>query len=193
MLVNEKKLVYALREGNVESFTKLYHAYKERLTVRLLYLLKSEVLVEEVLQNLFLKIWENRQQIDPEKSFKSYLYTIAKHMVIDIFRRAARERTVMAQLKIGQQELYHHVEEFIFRKENKELLDELLALLSEKRRVVYIACKLEGKSYKEIAAENNISVNTVNDHVQKASAVLKEYILSSRKGWSILLLYLLLH
>ncbi len=193
MLDDEKQLVYALREGDVASFTKLYHAYKERLTVRLLYLLKSEILVEEVLQNLFLKIWESREQVNPDKSFKSYLYTIAKHMVIDIFRRAAKERTVMAQLKIGQEELYHHVEDFIFRKENKALLTELMSILPTKRRSVFIACKLDGKSYKEVAELHNISINTVNDHIQKAGIVLKEYLINSKEGLTLLILCSLLN
>lgn len=193
MLIDEKKIISALREGDVASFTKLYHAYKEPLTIRLLYLLKSEVLVEEVLQNLFLKIWESRVKIDPEKSFKPYLYAIAKHMVIDIFRRAAKERHILAEIKAGQEELYQHVEEFIFQKENKELLDELLAILPEKRRIVYVACKLEGRSYKEVAERHCISINTVNDHIQKASTVLKEYMLNSKEGWTIFLIYLLFH
>src|SRR5690606_5669835 len=116
----------------------------------LLHLLKSDILVEEVLQDVFLKIWEQRASIDPTRSFKAYLYRIAENRVYDFFRKAAKERGILQEIIAANSELYTHVEEALLRKENSELLNDVLARLPYQRKRIFVACKLEGKSYKEV-------------------------------------------
>lgn len=77
-MLSEKELVGQLREGDRSAFEQLYHLHKRKLAGILLRLLKEDVLVEEVLLDLFLKIWEQRESIDLEKSFRSYLFQVAR-------------------------------------------------------------------------------------------------------------------
>src|SRR5690606_32990365 len=169
----EAYLLQRLRDGDSGAFRCVYDRYKHVMGRNLLRLLKSEVLAEELLQDLFLKIWEQRALIDPARSFKAYLYRIAENMVYDVFRRASREKAIMQEILAANGELYTHVEEALLRKENSALLDGLLAQLPSQRKKIFIACKLEGKSYREVAEELGISITTVNDHIQKAMQYLK--------------------
>lgn len=185
---DERELLKRLQLGDEKAFTEIYGLYKDRISYRLLRLLKSEALAEEILQDLFLKIWQNRGTIDPSRSFKSYLYRIAENMVYDLFRRAAKERELLDQILSANTELYTHIEENLFQKENEYILHEALALLPARRKEVFIACKLEGKSYKQVAEELGISATTVNDHIQKASVFLKARIPSMMSVLMLLIL-----
>lgn len=174
--VDEVQLLLRLRDGDDLAFGQIYDRYKARLGYSLLRLLKSEVLAEELLQDVFMKVWEHRAAIDPTRSFKAYLYRIAENMAYDFFRRAAREKEILQEIIAANTELYTHVEESLLKKENIAFLERLLAQLPSQRKKIFVACKLEGKSYKEVAEEFGISTTTVNDHIQKAMECLKANI-----------------
>lgn len=169
----EVNLLLRLKNGDSLAFGQIYDCYKDRLGDSLLRLLKSEVLAEEILQDLFMKVWEQRASIDHTRAFKAYLYRIAENMVYDLFRRAAKEKEILQQITAANTELYTHVEEELLKKENVAFLEKLLDQLPSQRKKVFMTCKLEGKSYKEAAEEFGISTTTVNDHVQKAMRYLK--------------------
>ncbi len=172
--LDEKELLLKLRNSEKPAFEELYHRYKIRLTGNLLRMLKSPELVEDVMQDIFLGIWENRKNIDPEQSIKPYLFTSAANRAKNIFRKAANEQQFKAYLLPRWKENYTHVEEVLFSQDNKQLLEELLKSLSPQQRMVYTLCRMEGKSYKEVATLLNITEATVNAHISKANKTLKE-------------------
>src|SRR5690606_15337893 len=173
---DESHLLLGLRKGDTLAFGQIYDRYKDKLGHSLLRLLKSEAFAEEILQDVFMEDWEHRASIDHTRSFKAYLYRIAENMEYDFFRRAAKEKEIVQQITAANTELNTHVEEALLKKENTALLEKLLAQLPGQRKRVFTACKLEGKSYKEVAEELGISTTTVNDHVQKAMKYLKAHI-----------------
>src|SRR5690606_33142381 len=187
----EKEMLFRLRRGDEHAFVWIYQTYKKPVGYKLFRLLKSETLVEEVMQDLFLKIWEHRASIDVEKSFKSYLYRILENMVIDLFRRAKKEKSILNEIIAGNTEWYTHIEESIFRQENASLLDQLIAQLPAQRKKIFIACKLEGKSYKEVADEYGITASTVNDHLQKAMRHLRRKLVIAPDALLVFIIHLL--
>ena len=185
--LSEQDIVSRLREGEKRAFELLYHRYKYQLAANLLKLLKSEELAEEVLQELFIRIWEGRETLNPEKSFPAYIFRIARNMVIDIYRKAARESRIRQQLLRTAEEFDSSAQELIIDKENHSGLYDAIALLPPQRRKVFTLCRIEGKSYKEAGEELGISASTVNDHLLKANKFLKEQ-LGSPAGLSMSLL-----
>jgi RNA polymerase sigma factor (sigma-70 family) len=121
-LLIEEELIGLLKAGDERAFSAIYDQYKERLAGNLYKLLKSEELTKEILQDLFLKIWDTREQLDPQKSFRSYLFKIGENMVNDYYRRAARDRNMRDKMILASTELYSHIEENLFNKENAEML-----------------------------------------------------------------------
>ncbi|PPL02883.1 RNA polymerase sigma-70 factor, ECF subfamily [Parapedobacter indicus] len=188
----ESKILTRLRCGDEKAFAEVYHTYQNRIGHRLLRLLKSEILAEEVMQDIFLKVWENRTSIDPEQPFKSYLYRIAENRVIDLFRRAKKEQSILEEIIAGNTELYTHIEEALFKKEYASLLDRLIVQMPAQRKKIFIACKLEGKSYQEAADEFGIATTTVNDHLQKAMHYLKSKLVVNHDALMLLTVSLLL-
>lgn len=173
---DEKRLLERLQSGDQEAFEQLYHFHKKKLAGNLLRLLKSEELVEEVLQELFLKIWVAHESVDPQRSFRSFLFRVAENLVYDLFRKSARDKRVESYLMSATSELYSHIEEDIFSKENHLLLQKAIDKLPPQRKKVFTLFKIEGKSYKEISEELGISHPTINEHIQKATQFLKNEI-----------------
>lgn len=172
----ERELLLRLQQGDHAAFNTIYNFYKTELGIRILRMVRAEELAEELLQDLFMRLWSNRQKIDPDKSIKAYLYQVAKNMVIDLMRRAAKEQHIHQQIITASTELYQHVEEHLFQKENEALLHRAIDQLPPQRKKIFVHCKLEGMSYKEVAEIYNISTSTVNDHIQKSTHFIKEYL-----------------
>lgn len=171
---NERELLLKLQQGDETAFEAIYREYSAGLFGFILRLVKDRDAAEDLLQELFIKAWDNRAGIDPDKSYRSFLFTIAKHIVYNYFRRASLEVQVAAYLASQASELYHHVEEELYVREYNDALQHAIDNLPPKRREVYIRCKIAGKSYQQVADELGCSVAAVNAHVVKATKTIKE-------------------
>ncbi|MEJ0103829.1 MAG: RNA polymerase sigma-70 factor [Bacteroidota bacterium] len=172
--LTERDFVVLLTEGNEEAFERLYHFYSKRLLGYLVRLVKSENFASELLQETFIKIWNNRQNINPDQSFRSYLFRIAENLVFDFFRKAAQDKKLQAALINSATNKYSHVEEIFCRKENDQLLRDAINALPSKRRRIFQLVKMEERSYNEVSTLLNISASTINDHVVKATKAIRE-------------------
>lgn len=175
-LLNENELLVKLAEGDDHAFEQLYLIYSPRIYQKILQLVKQPALAEELLQDLFVKVWEKRATLDNQKSFKSYLYTIAKNLVVDFFRKAALDRQMLEKCIVENTEIYYPFEGLDESDAaRKAIIQKALATLPPQRKKIYSLIKLEGKSYEEVAVLLNISTATVNDHVVKGTKALKAY------------------
>jgi RNA polymerase sigma-70 factor (family 1) len=180
-LHEEKDVLLDLLNGNENAFEKIYELYSPRLYGKLLKLVKSESHAKEILQDVFMKLWEHRHSIDPEKSFRSYLFKIAENKVYDFFRRTAREKNLEAQLIASSTANYNVIDELITGDENLAKLQQAIELLPPQRQVVIRLCKLDGKSYKEVSELLGISVSTISDHIVKGTKSIREYFEKNHK------------
>ncbi len=94
MLHNEKELLIRMSAGDEVAFREIYHHYSPRIYGKLLKVLKSEDIASELLQELFASIWQRRENIDPDKSFRSYLFKIADNLIIDLFRKTKQRSEI---------------------------------------------------------------------------------------------------
>ncbi len=186
----DKTLLMRLQEGEARAFATVYELYKQPMALRLLQLVRNEAYAEELLQDVFMKVWETRALINPDLSFKAYLYRIATNMAFNFMQRASKEREIMERIIQSSTELYEHVEAELLNKENEQLIARILDGLPTQCRSVFTAVKLDGFSHKEAAERFGISTHTVNNHVQKASKYLKTYLTSPGGLPFLLALYL---
>lgn len=159
--------------GDTSSFEELYNLYSNRLLGYFIKLVKSETFAAELLQDCFVKLWNNRKQLDPDQSFRSYLFRIADNLVYDFFRKAARDKKLKSVL-INSAREYYHVEENFSYKESDQLLKDAINSLSPKRRQVFQMIKIEERSYEEVSLLLNVSTSTINDHIVKATKSIRE-------------------
>lgn len=179
-ICNEKQLIMKLSHGDVGAFKEVYHYYSPMLYYKIFKLLKSESISQEVLQEVFLKIWEHRMNIDLEKSMSSYLSSIAANCCFDYFRRINRDKKLILKLSRYPNINYNPIEDALVAKENNEILHKAINSLPQKRRQVFIMCKCHGKSYEEVSRQLGISTSTISDHIVKANLFIRAFLFQYR-------------
>ena len=125
---DERELLSLLKQGNEQAFEKIYNSYSSRLFGNVFKMVKSETTTQEILQDVFIKIWNNRASIDLDKSFRSYLFRIAENQVYDFFRKASRDKKIQAQLFAAATEEYEHIKQLSIEKKMPYSFKKLLSL-----------------------------------------------------------------
>ncbi|MBN8861044.1 MAG: RNA polymerase sigma-70 factor [Sphingobacteriales bacterium] len=174
----EKELLSQVREGDVKAFERIYRSYSPRLYGSIFRIVKSVPVTEELLQDVFQRVWEHRKTIDVNLSFKSYLFTIARNLVYDYFNKASRQKLMERYLQAKEMSSSDVFRNQLEEKESEQLLEKAIHQLPPQRRLVYTLCKIEGRSYDEVSRTLGISVSTISDHMVKAAKSIKAYYLS---------------
>ena len=169
----EKDLILLLNKGDEPAFEQLYHLYSIRILKKLITLLKDEEIAREVLQDIFLAIWEKRRHIDANRSLQPYLFRIAENRIIDVFRKAARDRKLRDRLTGASLTLCSQTEEIVAFKESNALLQQAIDALPPQRKKIFMLCRMEGKTYEEAGKILGVSPGTVNDHMVKAMRTIR--------------------
>lgn len=178
-IMNEQESLKQLALGNKEAFTVIYQQYHAGIYNYLLKFTKNPVLTEDLVHDVFLKIWEIRAQLDIKSSFSAYLYRLARNAALTQLNRISLFDTIRDEvmhrvsLGINDQSLMNALE----TKQYEELLHNAVASLPPQRREAFILCRQQGKSYEEAAALMNISRNTFKQHLSLAVKSIREYLL----------------
>ena len=167
-------LIKKLKQGHIEAFNQLFYAYSSRLYHFAFGYLKSKEEAEELVQEIFSKIWEKRDRLDEGLNFKSYLFTIAFNAVKKHFRSQALLNRYFDY--VGSNVPEDSVSEDVDYISLKALVDELVNHMPEKRKAVFVKSRYEGKNTKEISEEMSISKSTVENHLNQALKYLRQHL-----------------
>lgn len=172
----EKELVEQFKSGNEMAFELIFHRSKGKLKGFLKNVLPYGEDEESVLQEIYLKLWSNRKSIKADKKFETYLFAIARNMVIDVMRKRFYKQKYLedlyCQLKEGQENNLDTLDRVEYSELEKKVF-ELIGKLPEKRQVIFKLNRIDGLTYKEIADKLEISENTVDTQIRKALVFLR--------------------
>jgi len=171
---SDDELMQEIKADNMFAFDVLYKRYCKRVYKFGYSILKSREESENLTQDVFLSLWENRLKIEKNSSIKSYVFTITYNSAISIIRKKARESQFMEYLK-SLQEI--NVEPVNIELEYTELtnkLDEILQALPQRQKEIYLLHRVKGLKYSEIAESLNISVNTIENHMSRALKTIRK-------------------
>lgn len=177
---DEKKLLLLLRSGDERAFANVYDQYSLTLHSIIMKMVHCEDTADDLLQDVFLRLWKYRHNINLDKSFKGYLFITAKNATLRYLRTVSMDKQVESYFAMAQSGQYRHVEESIHYKEADTLLQQTLAKLPPQRRKIYTLCKIDGKTYEQVAQELGISTSTVRDHIVKANHFLRKELTESQ-------------
>jgi len=175
----EKELARRLITGDIEAFNEIYQKYFHPVYCNALKITREIPVAEDVLQEVFITLWEKRATIDPENSLAGWLFIICYHKSLNILRKKLRESLLYKDLRPLnlQPPEENSMEEEIKYGAQWKILENALCCLSPQRRRVFELCKLQGKTYEEAAMELRISKYTVKEYLSSAVASIKEYSL----------------
>ena len=171
----DETLVKRFISGDIKAFDDIYSTFNYKLQKFIFSLVKTESDTEDILQEVFVKIWEHREKLRNNASFDTYLFTTAYNTTISFLRKKAKNIQYVEYLKSVQIEIdeFNYIDGI-----NKEEVGEQINLLVEKmpsrQREVFKMKHFQNYSYKEIAQALNISTNTVENHIVKAHKYLKK-------------------
>jgi RNA polymerase sigma-70 factor (ECF subfamily) len=166
-------LVKALINNNKTALDELYNYYYPRLYTFAKRFLKVEDDINDILQDVFIKIWENRKNIKNVETFNAYIFTITKNTVISYFREKIKVADFESRVREMATTEGYLTETAAEYEDIKEKVDQLIEQLPEKRKQIFKLSREQGLSNKEIAGEMGISVKTVEDHIMHAIRFLK--------------------
>lgn len=171
-------IVNRLIRDDKSALDELYRYYYPRLYVFSRKFLKVEDDINDILQDVFVKIWENRRKIKNTETFNAWIFTITKNTLISYFReniKLAEFEARVRRMATTEGLLTENVAEY---EDLREKIGQLVEKLPEKRRQIFNLSREKGLSNREIALEMGISVKTVEDHMMHAIRFLKESLKS---------------
>jgi RNA polymerase sigma-70 factor (ECF subfamily) len=170
------ELVKRIKLSDQLAFKMLFDFFEGAIFKFLLFKTKDAAAAEDLLQEVFLKLWKVRATLDERRSIKNYLYTIADNISLNHIRHL---KIVTAYQNQAPSKLFSAVENPHFILEEKEWklrLMNAIEALPEKTRVIFLMSRLEDLTYNEIAERLSLSVKTVEGHMIKALKSLRESV-----------------
>ena len=181
----EREIVEDFKEGMASAFDQLYEAYCLKLYGFAFSILKSKEDAEEVVQNTFFKIWEKRKSIDSNHTFKSFLFTVAYHVSVDLLRERLKEKKYR-EIILTKSTANYNLEEVIEFGNLLEHVELIVKELPPRKQMIYQLSRVNHLSYNEIAEKLNISVKTVENGINYSMNFIKSRL---GKDSMIILLY----
>lgn len=175
---NEKDLLQQLIAGDERGFAGLYDLYSPSIQKFILRYVNSSPLSEDLTQEVFIKIWENRAILADVKSFKAYLFVTARNHTLNSMKVIFRSEVAIGEVVDSFVHLRNETEEQLIHKEYLVFLRKILDSLPERTREIFRLCRDQEKSYDEVAKSLNISRNAVKNHMVQSMKVLRSAVKS---------------
>ena len=172
----EKEIIGRVIKGDQNAFAALYDTYAEKLYYFSLRFLKSKEDAENLTQEVFVKIWETRDRLNPEYSFNAYLFTIARNTIFNIHRKKMNELAYRDYLGFHVDFNHSKTENDVFLNDLQSHLDKCVETLPAQRKKVFEMSRKEGLSHKEIAQQLNISEKTIETHIRLGLKTIRDVL-----------------
>lgn len=188
-LYSEEDLLIKVSEGDEDAFRQLFLQYHQQLGSHIFRITDSIDIAEEIVQDVFLKIWVTREALARVRNFKAYLFVVSKNHTLNCLRKLSRERIHKknweeSSLKLLSSENDIHDKYY-------SLLDKAIDQLPPQQQKVYLLSRHERLRYAEIANRLNLSCETVKKYLKIATASITEYVKTNSKAAVVLLLILI--
>lgn len=166
-----------LRDGDHSSFKALFHQYESRLYQFCLHLTRSPSDAEEIVQEVFIKIWETRHRLNVELCFSAYMIRIAKNLIYNKASRRIREQAFQVY-HVRTTDNYSDVtQEELNLLSTENILSQLIDKLPFMQKKVFTLSRFNGLSNQDIADRLQLSDSTIKNHIHLALKSLKEQLL----------------
>lgn len=173
---NEKEVLERLAAGDELAFRWVYDHYRNKIFSMAFRVTGSEAIAQDVIQDIFVKLWVNRDQLPFLRNFNAYLNTIIRNHLSNRFRKLAIQNTYVKYLLEGKEQLVNKVTDQVLYREISRLHKEAINQLTPQQQKVYLMGKQDGLKYDQIASELHISKDTVKEYMTDAMRSVRLYL-----------------
>jgi RNA polymerase sigma-70 factor (ECF subfamily) len=169
-------LVNRIRQHDKDAFKSLYNRYNKKIYFFALKYFKNHVEAEELVQSVFINIWECRESLDPAYAVRSYIYKAAVNYIYNYLKKMAiRARFIDSEIKKG--EIYSNITyEQVFFHDLERSLNTIVEKFPPQQKKIFQLSRYEGLTHQEIAIKLDISVRTVENQMYRALRTLKNIL-----------------
>lgn len=192
-LHNEEELLGKVAQGDEKSFAVLFHCYRNKIYSVAFRLTESTFLAEEVVQDIFLKLWLKKDTLTEIKDFENYLFIMARNHVFSALKRSARQQSLVDDLILEMPSSENSTYNKIINQEYEQILQQAVDSLSPQQKQIYILSKEQELKREEIAKLLHISSETVKTHLSRALRHIRAYSMSKLEIQISLLIFFLIN
>ncbi len=173
----EKELLQRIAAGDQQAFSILFNTYWNNIYSVALVLSKSTAIAEDVVQEIFLKVWKKRAELAGIERFEDYLFIMARNHIFSEFRKLKIRKEYVAQLQQHFSAPFDTPEDHLLYKESVEMLEKAVVRLAPQQQLVYRLSREQGLTHEAIAHQLGISVHTVRNHMIRAIQSIRTYLM----------------
>ncbi|MEO9003106.1 MAG: RNA polymerase sigma-70 factor [Ginsengibacter sp.] len=174
----EKELLTLISKGDEKAFQSLFSSYYEKLFNYVLSIVKSRQVAEELVMDVFLKIWLGKEIVSRIEKFNAFVFRVAHNKSIDFLRSVARDPKfqdlLWEQIQISNNT---YADSTVLVREYEAKLREAVSLLSPQKKKIYQMSREEDMTHDQIAVQLNLSRHTVNNHIVEAQRFIRTYLI----------------
>ena len=171
----DQKLISLLKEDSEYAFQLIYDQHRNRIYVTAIRFLKSPLIAQDVVQEVFLKLWFERKNIDPSKSLSAWLYTVAKNNILNQLKKVAHEWNYLDKQTYLMSNSINNTENKTIENEYNNHLQRAILALPEQQRNVFKLAREQYFTYIQIGEQLGISPLTVKTHLSRSIVSIKKY------------------
>jgi len=186
---DEVAVLFAVTAGDQKAFGELFFRYKDRVYTIALTYTEHRVIAEEIIQDVFVRVWKNRHKLKEIEDFASWICVIARNRALTALQKIAREGERREELISYLPTEVSDAEERIQHNYTEELLEKALTRLSPQQRKVFVLSRLQGHSRMEVAEMLNLAPATVSVHLTIALRSIRAFLTNHMGFTSLYLLF----
>lgn len=171
---DERQLLRAAAAGDEKAFRKLIEAHWSRVYFNTLALIKSHAVAQELTQDIFLKLWIQRDKLASVESLKHYIYVIGRNQVLDSLRKKIVQTTSVTEETMVEDLLLPDLQ--LEGKDAYRIILEGMERLTPQQKLIFRLSRIDGLSHEQIAQQLNLSKNTVKVHMVVALNFLRTWV-----------------
>lgn len=172
----DRQLTSRLKNGDEKAFRDIFDYFHKPLYILAIKYLKDTQLAEDAVQDIFLKLWLNRQKLDEDLSLRGFLFTSLKNHILNIIRNRKTEIVKQTELRDKQFSPYHMSEDSLKVVDYQAILTKGIKKLSPQRQHIFNLRVFVGLTNQEVSGKLNLSINTVKFQFSQATKILREYL-----------------
>lgn len=185
------EIIFSFANGDKDAFIVVYNHYQQIVFNNIGRLIPQTDVVEDILQEVFLKLWESKHKFQNEHAVSSWLFTVSYNQSISHIRKLIRERKYIESVLINNDFEYDSAAEIEIETLKENILAEAINQLPLRKKQAFELCKLQGRTYAEAAEIMNISSETVKEHITLALKFVHTYAIKHYKEESVISLLIL--
>lgn len=180
----DPQTVHTANEKKLElMFSELFRKHEQKLYILALKLTKSDQLAKDIIQEVFLKLWDQRNQLSSILNVEAWLYRVTENKIIDFLRKASADVRLKERIWNQLQQIVNESEQYLAVKEYNQIIQKAIDQLPPQRKLIYQLNKEIGMNYREIANELRLSKHTVKNQLSTAIQSVRKFLVKNARVW----------